>query len=133
MNTPSKSDLISAGYRMSANTADSIVSRAALVVKNAYLLSFVTEAEITAATSTDIIGQAWLALTFLRLVQDNEFATRTGGERKNNQYGQRIEYGLEELKSECNMFLRKLEQAHPKTSPIYDVCSVYFTTQIFKD
>lgn len=130
MNAPSKQDLISAGYRMSVNTADSIVSRAALVVKNAYLLSFVTEAEITAATSTDIIGQSWLALTFLRLVQDNEFATRTGGERKNNQYGQRVEYGLEELKSECNMLLRKLDEEHPKKSNVFDICEVYFKTQI---
>lgn len=130
MNTPSKQDLISAGYRMSVNTADAIVSRAALIVKMAYLLAYVSEQEISDATSADTIGQAWLALTFLRLVKDNEFATRTGGERKNNQYGQRIEYGLEELKSECNMLLRKIEDEHPKKSKVFDICEVYFKTQL---
>lgn len=130
MNAPSKQDLISAGYRMSVNTADAIVSRAALFVKMAYLLAFVSEQEISDATSSDTIGQAWLALTFLRLVKDNEFATRTGGERKNNQYGQRVEYGLEELKSECDMLLRKLEDEHPKKSKVFDICEVYFNTQI---
>lgn len=131
MNTPSKQDLISAGYRMSVNTADAIVSRAALLVKMAYLLAFVSEQEIADATSADTIGQAWMALTFLRLIKDNEFATRTGGERKNNQYGQRVDYGLEELKSECNMLLRKLEDEHPKKSNVFDICEVYFKTQIF--
>lgn len=130
MNAPSKQDLISAGYRMSVNTADAIVSRAALFVKMAYLLAFVSEQEITDSTSADTIGQAWMALTFLRLVKDNEFATRTGGERKNNQYGQRVDYGLEELKSECNMLLRKLGEEYPQKSNINDICEVYFKTQL---
>lgn len=130
MTAPSKQDLISAGYRMSVNTADAIVSRAALFVKMAYLLAFVSEQEISDATSADTIGQAWMALTFLRLVKDNEFATRTGGERKDNQYGQRVEYGLEELKSECNMLLRKLGDEYPQKSMIYDICEVYYKTQL---
>lgn len=131
MTAPSKQDLISAGYRMSANTADAIVSRAALFVKMAYLLSFVSEQEISDATASDTIGQTWLSLTFLRLVKYNEFATRTGGERKNNQYGQRVEYGVEELKSECNMLLRKLGDEYPQKSKVFDICEVYYKTQLF--
>ena len=127
-----KSDLIAQGYRMSVNADELIVTRSARTVKEAYLLHFVTEAQITAAQITDTIGQCWVALTFLHLVKNNEFATRTGGERKDNQYGLRVDNYIHNLKSGCNLWLRKLESEFGKLSDIVDVCEIYFSTSIFK-
>lgn len=131
MNAPGKSNFITAGYRVSANTTDTIVTKCCNEVKAAYLLAFVTEAQITAASLTDTVGQAWLSLGFLRLLQDTEFATRTGGERKGFEYGERSEYRLQTIKAECNMWLRKLESEFGKIGDITDICSVYFKTQMF--
>lgn len=131
MNEPSKQSLISAGYQMSANKGDAIVSRCASMVLEAYILPFVTTAEVAAATETSTIAKAWNALTFLLLLQESEFATRMGGERKEFDHGRRAEYGLQAIKEECNMWLRKLEQESGKAGKINDVCEVYFKTQIF--
>lgn len=126
-----KSALIAAGYRVSVNIDAALVTKCASSVKQAYLLHYVTEAEITAATATDVIGKCWLSLTFLRLILDTEFATRTGGERKNMEWGQRAYDYMHTIKSECHMALEALEAAHPHHSAINDICEVYFKTQIF--
>ena len=76
MNAPTKSDLQAAGYRVSVNISDAVVARCASDVKAAYLLAHVTEADISASGGNDTIGEAWRALTVLRLMQDGEFATR---------------------------------------------------------
>jgi len=133
MTTITKNDLVNNGYRMTVNGDDTIVSRSANAVKEAYLLHFVTAAQISAATATDTIGQCWLALTFLHLIQNQEFVTRTGGERKRNEYGDRITDYIHNLKSGCNLWLRKLEDENSKLSDISDICQIYFVTQIFKD
>lgn len=130
MNTPTKSDLTAAGYRVSANIADAVVSRCAADVKAAYLLHHVTEAEITAATASDSIGVAWYALTVLRLMQDSEFATRTGGERKRLDYGEHLE-AERTAKTRAAQALIALASAHPATSPVRDICEVWFKTQLF--
>lgn len=130
MNTPTKSEIRDAGFRMSANAGDEIVARAALSVKNAYLLHHVTEAQVAAASATDVIGAAWVALTFLAYCQDVEFGTRTGGEKKRFDYGDHV---AEEraLKADCALKLKALQDAYPATSKISDVCEVYFRSQLF--
>ena len=91
MNAPTKSDLQAAGYRVSVNIADAVVSRCASDVKAAYLLAHVTEADITASGGNDSIGEAWRTLTVLRIIQDNEFATRVPLiEAENNRQNERI-------------------------------------------
>lgn len=130
MNTPSKSEIRNAGYRMSANADDAIVGKCAQAVKAAYLSAFVTDAEITAASATDAIGAAWVALTFLAYCQDVEFGTRTGGEKKKFDYGDHVTE-KRALKADCALKLKALQTAHPATSKISDICEVYFRTQLF--
>lgn len=130
MNTPTKTEIRNAGYRMSANAGDEIVARAAQSVKSAYLLHHVTEAQITAASATDEIGAAWLALTFLAYCQDVEFGTRTGGEKKRFDYGDHVKEERA-LKADCALKLKALQAVHPATSKVSDICEVYFRTQLF--
>lgn len=130
MTAPTKSDLRTIGYRMTANADDNVVARCANEVKEAYLLHYVTEAEITAAASSSEIGEAWAALTFLRFVQDVDFGTRTGGEKKRFEYGDPA-YTMEAVKDSAALKLRKLEAVHPCDGKVMDICAVWFKTQLF--
>lgn len=131
MNAPSKSSLISNGYRCSANTADELVSRCAATVRDSYLLAYVTAADITAAAEASEIGDAWRSLTFVALLQHTEFATRTGGERKRFDYGEHLER-MRSAKADAGYALKKLEAVRTVTAKVDDVLEVYFTTQFYK-
>lgn len=129
MNAPTKSDLQAAGYRVSVNIADAVVSRCASDVKAAYLLAYVTEAEITASGGNDTIGDAWRALTTLRIMQDNEFATRVGGEKKKLSYGDHLA-DKRQAKTRAAMAMDALAAEHPARSGMRDICEVWFRTQL---
>lgn len=129
MNAPTKSDLQAAGYRVSVNLADAVVSRCAADVKAAYLLAHVTEADISASAGTDSIGDAWRALTALRIMQDNEFATRVGGEKKKLSYGDHLT-DKRQAKTRAAMALDALAAEHPATGEVRDICEVWFRTQL---
>lgn len=130
MTAPTKSDLRGLGYRMTANADDLVVARCASEVKEAYLLHHVTEAQITAAASSSEIGEAWAALTFLRFVQDVDFGTRTGGEKKRFEYGEPA-YNVEAVKDSAALKLRKLAALYPSDGKVMDICAVWFKTQLF--
>lgn len=130
MTAPTKTDLRQLGYRMSANADDAVVERCASFFLEAYILKYVTQAEVTAASLTDEIGGAWAALTFLRFLQDTEFGTRTGGEKKRFEYGNPAEV-LGAVKRDCAIKLRQLNDTHPATGKVEDICEVYFKTQLF--
>lgn len=130
MTAPTKADIKSLGYRISANADDTVVGRCASDVLSAYLLHYVSQAEITAASLTDEIGLAWAALTFLRFLQNDEFATRTGGELKRFEYGDKAEY-LDFAKSEAGLKLEDLNSVHPCDGNVRDICRVWFRTQLF--
>lgn len=130
MTAPTKTDLRSLGYRMTANADDNVVARCAAEVKAAYLLHHVTEAQITAAASSSEIGEAWAALTFLRFAQDVDFATRTGGEKKRFDYGTPA-YTMEAAKDSAALALKALQQVHPSDGKVRDICSVWFRSQLF--
>ena len=129
MNAPAKSDLQAAGYRVSVNIADAVVSRCSADVKTAYLLAYVSEADITASAGTDSIGEAWRALTALRLMQDSEFATRVGGEKKRLSYGDHLT-DKRQAKTRAAMALDALNADHPATRKANDICEVWFRTQL---
>lgn len=131
MNTVTKSDIIAAGYRMSANTGDAIVTRCASSVRANYLDKFILPEEIAEATTTSEIGKCWIALTFLRLLQDDEFATRTGGEVKNNQYGSKVSE-CHTLKAECAAMLRKLAfDRKARVEDLNDICQIWLRSQVY--
>lgn len=127
---PSKSDIYEAGWRMSANIDDTIVSRCADEVLNAYILKRVDSQAVTDAVKTDVIGKAWIALTFLRIAQDNVFATAVGGEVKNFEYGQ-IASSFYYIKQGCAVLLKNLESVATLSNEFEDVCEVFFGTQMF--
>jgi hypothetical protein len=129
MNAPTKSDLQAAGYRVSVNIADAVVARCASEVKAAYLLAYVSEAEITASAGTDSIGEAWRTLTVLRIMQDNEFATRLGGEKKKLSYGDHLT-DKRQAKTRAAMAMDALAAEHPATGEVRDICEVWFRTQL---
>lgn len=129
MNAPTKSDLQTAGYRVSVNIADAVVARCAADVKAAYLLAHVTEADITASTGNDSIGDAWRTLTVLRMMQDNEFATRVGGDKKRLSYGDHLT-DKRQAKTRAAMALNNLNADHPATGEVRDICEVWFRTQL---
>lgn len=129
MNAPTKQDLANAGYRVSVNIADAVVSRCAADVKSAYLLAHVTEADITASGGNDTIGEAWRSLTVLRIMQDSEFATRVGGEKKRLSYGDHLT-DKRQAKTRAAMALHNLNADHPATGEVRDICEVWFRTQL---
>lgn len=129
MNAPTKSDLQNAGYRVSVNIADAVVARCAADVKAAYLLAHVTEQEISDSQGNDSIGEAWRTLTVLRIMQDNEFATRVGGEKKRLSYGDHLT-DKRQAKTRAAMALHNLNADHPATGEVRDICEVWFRTQL---
>lgn len=131
MNTPTVTVIRNAGYRISANATDTVVARCANEVKNCYLLHYVEASDITSATSADEIGAAWIVLTFLRYLQDVEFGTRTGGEKKRFEYGDHLETA-KAIKAEAAVALKALESAATiDVTDAEDVCGVWFKTQLF--
>lgn len=130
MIAPTKQDIIAAGWRLSANISEALLSRCAAEVKKAYLLHRVEESAIAAAVVTDSIGRAWCALTFLRCAQDEVFATRTGGEQKNFNYGQHAQ-DLAEVKSSVALSLHDLDDVATKCERYDDICRVFYRTQFF--
>lgn len=130
MTSPTVSDIQNAGYKMTSNAPTKQLQRCATDVLSAYILKKVTAAEVASATSTDGIGRAWVALTFLRYMQDVEFATRTGGEKKNFDYGEHLEWS-HAIKLSCAQRLLDLERVGSLSEKYDDICEVFFRTQIF--
>lgn len=130
MTAPTKSDLRGLGYRMTANADDLVLARCASEVKEAYLLHYVTEAQIAQASSSSEIGEAWAAVTFLRFLQDVDFGTRTGGEIKRFEYGDPANT-MEAAKDSAALKLRKLAALYPSDGNVKDICAVWFKTQLF--
>ena len=131
MQAPSVNDLRSAGYRMSANAAAEIVARCAETAKRDYLLHYVTEADITAAAATSAIGRVWCAVTFVAYLQQTEFGTRTGGERKRFDYGEHLEW-MRAAKADAAVSLRELSKSYPRITPVVDSLEIYFKSQILR-
>ena len=129
MNAPTKSELQTAGYRVSQNIADAVVARCAAEVKAAYLLAHVTEEEIFDSQGNDTIGEAWRTLTVLRIMQDSEFATRVGGEKKRLSYGDHLT-DKRQAKTRAAMAMDALAAEHPATGAVRDICEVWFRTQL---
>lgn len=130
MNIPTKSDIIAAGFKMTANASPEEVARCAGDVLEAYILPCVTPAAVTAAVTTDEIGKAWIALTFLRYQQDVEFATRTGGEKKRFEWGEHLAWALP-LKATCARRLKNLLAVKTESGDYHDICRVMFRSQLF--
>lgn len=116
MSAPTVEDIREAGYKLTANATPALVGRCANVVKISYLQD---------VEDNDATFAAWVALTYLRYLQDVEFGTRTGGEQKYFQNGEHLQ-NIETLKAECALLLKGL-----KVTPASDVCNIYLTTQIF--
>lgn len=131
MNSPTAADIIAAGYKMTANAPAPVVARCAEEVLDAYLLKCVTAQEVSDANAASEIGKAWTVLTFLRYMQDTEFATRTGGERKRFEYGDRLTWTAA-IKNSAAKRLSELKLSKGLYHVRFDdICEVYFRTQLF--
>lgn len=131
MTIPTKADIRNAGYRISANAADEIVSRCANSVKRDYLYHYVTDTDIASATNNSVLAQAWNSLTYVCYCQQYEFGTRTGGEKKRMDYGEHLSE-MRAAKADAALALKALEETFPQKSKVVDSCEVYLRTQIFR-
>ena len=131
MTAPTVNDLRAAGYRMSPNAASEIVERCAKTAKRDYLLHYVTDADITAAAAASAIGLAWCSVTFAAYLQQTEFGTRTGGERKRFDYGEHMGQ-MRAAKADAAVSLRELSKAYPLITPVVDSLEIYFKSQILR-
>lgn len=130
MQAPTITDLRATGYRMSANASAEVVARCAAAVLRDYLLHYVTSEDITAATTSDAIGRAWLSLTFVAYLQQEEFGTRTGGERKRLSYGDNLSQARA-AKADAATALKELSATFPRNSAVSDTCEIYYRNQIW--
>lgn len=130
MQAPTITDLRAAGYRMSANASAEVVARCAAAVLRDYLLHYVTSDDITASTASDVIGRAWLSLTFAAYLQQEEFGTRTGGERKRLSHGDNLSQARA-AKADAATALKELAATFPRKSAVTDTCEIYYRNQIW--
>ncbi len=130
MQAPTITDLRAAGYRMSANASEEVTARCAAAVLRDYLLHYVTSDDVTEATTSDAIGRAWLSLTFVAYMQQEEFGTRTGGERKRLSYGDNLSQ-MRAAKADAATALKELSTTFPRKSEVSDTCEIYFKSQIW--
>ena len=130
MQAPTITDLRAAGYRMSANASAEVVARCAAAVLRGYMLHYVTTEDIAAATTSDATGRAWLSLTFVAYMQQEEFRTRTGGERKRLSYGDHLSQ-MRAAKTDAATALKELAATFPRKSEIADTCEIYYRNQIW--
>jgi hypothetical protein len=62
-------------------------------------------------------------------MQDSEFATRVGGEKKRLSYGDHLT-DKRQAKTRAAMALHNLNADHPATGEVRDICEVWFRTQM---
>jgi hypothetical protein len=115
---------------MSANASSEVVARCAAAVLRDYLLHYVTSDDIAAATTSDATGRAWLSLTFVAYLQQEEFGTRTGGERKRLSYGDQLSQARA-AKADAATALKELSATFPRKSEVSDTCEIYYRNQIW--
>lgn len=130
MQAPTITDLRAAGYRMSANASAEVVARCAAAVLRDYLQHYITSDDVAAATTSDATGRAWLSLTFVAYMQQEEFGTRTGGERKRLSYGDHLSQ-MRAAKADAATALKELAVTFPRKSAITDTCEIYYRNQIW--
>lgn len=115
---------------MSANASAEVVARCAAAVLRDYLLHYVTSEDIAAATTSDATGRAWLSLTFVAYLLQEEYGTRTGGERKRLSYGDNLSQARA-AKADAATALKELAATFPCKSAVNDICEIYYRNQIW--
>lgn len=131
MEQPTIETIRAKGYRMSANAGAEIVARCAAAVLRDYLQHYVTAEEVEEAADDSELARAWASLTFVKVMQQTEFATRTGGERKRLEYGDHLTW-TRAAKADAATALQAVAATWPRKSEVVDSCEIYFRNQIWK-
>lgn len=129
MERPTIESIRNLGYRMSANAGEELVARCAAAVLRDYLLHYVTTEDIEEAAADSALARAWASLTFVKVMQQTEFATRTGGERKRLEYGEHLTW-MRAAKADTATALKEVAATFPRKSEVVDSCEIYFRNQI---
>ena len=134
-------DIREAGYKLSANTPQALIDRMEHVVERfVFLILKNYDTEILEELG-DILLQTpafSYGLVYIGCVNDEVYATRTGGERKRNDYGV-CDTDLLEVKSEIVGFIKSIIQIFSMFGTIevkplntsYDPFGLFFKTQFF--
>lgn len=118
-----KSDIRTAGYKLSVNVGEQQVSRAVKMTKTAYLNPLLGEG----FEETDAVKAAWCCLAFVHMLMDDIFAVQSGGEVKLFDNGSKPS-DLRALKSEAAHLLKAI--GYGKKSHVVDYLNIFFKTQI---
>lgn len=118
-----KSDIISAGYKLSNSIGDSQVSRAVKMTKSAYLNPLLGEG----FEETDDVKAVWCCLAFVHMLRDDFFAVQSGGEVKLFDNGSKPS-DFRTLKAEAAHLLKAI--GYGKKSRVVDYLNIFYKTQL---
>lgn len=116
-------DIVTAGYKLSANIGDSQVGRAVKMTKTAYLNPLLGEG----FEETDAVKAAWCCLAFVHLLRDDFFAVQSGGEVKLFDNGSKPS-DMRTLKAEAAHLLKAI--GYGKKSHVVDYLNIFYKTQL---
>lgn len=134
-------DIREAGYKLSANTPQALIDRMENLLDVFYLSLFKNyDAEILAELGEVLFNTPSVScgLVYVGCVNDEVYATRTGGERKRNDYGV-SDTDLLEVKREIVASINGIVQVFStygmlEAKPLntsYDPFGLFFKTQFF--
>lgn len=118
-----RDDIISAGYKLSANAGEQQVSRAVKMTKTAYLNPLLGEG----FEETDAVKAAWCCLAFVHMLRDDFFAVQSGGEVKLFDNGSKPS-DIRTLKAEAAHLLKAI--GYGKKSHVVDYLDIFLKTQL---
>lgn len=135
-------DIRNEGYKLSANTPQALIDRMDDLVQNFYLSIFKNyDTEILEELAEILLSIPSIScgLVYIGCVNDEVYATRTGGERKRNDYGV-SDTDLLEVKREIVASIKtmlqifsdygRIDEVKPLNTS-YDPFGLFFKTQFF--
>lgn len=125
-------DYKDAGFRMSLQMSQKIISRAETEV----ISSYITPIAPQLASTDSLYKRATMTLAFALMVKRNVFATRAGAKMKQspeNSSDPEIWYNTETVNMDCDAVLRELRalEGSVKDAKIVDVIGIYFKTNFW--
>ena len=118
-----RDDIITAGYKLSANAGEQQVSRAVKLTKTAYLNPLLGEG----FEETDDVKAAWCCIAFIHLLRDDFFAVQSGGEVKLFDNGSKPS-DMRTLKAEAAHLLKAI--GYGRKSHVVDYLDIFLKTQL---
>lgn len=118
-----RDDILSAGYKLSANIDQQCCTRAVKMTRSAYLNPLLGDG----FEETDGVKAAWCCLAFIHLLRDDFFAVQSGGEVKLFDNGSKPS-DMRTLKSEAAQLLKSI--GYNRKTRVVDYLDIFLKTQL---